>query len=135
VTTFDDMMEACLSSLYEGERNKISVQLLCRIVRICADTVTPPDPNEGPPALQHIKAWSARIRDVVWRPDTNRFAHIVTIESDLAVGLMRIGFDDATAYWYSSDDVVEIPVHRALAHEWNERHRANSAGATPVTDS
>jgi hypothetical protein len=135
VSVYDSMMEACLQGLYEGERNKLSVQLLCRIVRICADTVSPLDPDEDPPGLQYIKAWSARLRDVVWRPDINRFADIKVIDSDLAVGLMRIEFDDGQAFWYSSEDVIEIPVHRSLAHEWNERHRTDAAGATPVIDS
>jgi hypothetical protein len=133
VNLYDSMMQACLSGLNEGERHQISVGLLCRIVGLCAEVVEPDDPDEAPPALQYIKASMVRLHDTVWRPETERFAAVVTTDADLSVGLIRVEFDDGATFWYSTADTVQIPLYETRARDWNQRHPA-AAGATPTED-
>jgi hypothetical protein len=136
VDPFDKMLRACLDGLYEGERREITAHLLGRIVRICADVV---DAVEGTPApaLLWIKAWTLRVGDLVWKPEPELFAGVTLIDSDSAVGVLRVAFDDDTASWYSSADTVQIPMQRAVARAWNDRRRRHGIfqGATPMTHS
>lgn len=136
VDLFDTMMRACLDGLYEGERREITAFLLGRIVRICADVVD--DDQDVPlPALLWIKAWTLRVGDLVWRPEPELFAGVTLIDSDSAVGVLRVAFDDDSTSWYSSADTVQIPMHRAVARTWNDRRRCYGFphGATPMTNS
>lgn len=94
--------------------------------------------NDTPPDLNFIKAWTLRIGDLVWEPWREQFLPVRRIDTDLAVGVMRVEFEGDWANWYSSADVVQIPRNRARAREWNEQKRLRSAeaqGATPMTDS
>lgn len=127
---YDSMMRACMDGLEEYERREINAGLLDRIVRICADVAVEIGDSRTPPTLQHIKAWSLRVGDTVWMPESENFATAKVIRSD-DVGLLRVEFGHDITHWYASEDVVQIPVHRALAERWNERHR--HAGATPTS--
>lgn len=121
MSTYDALLQTCIAGLTPAERTRVSDHVLRRIVWLCASATTPFDANEDPPGLQYIKAWTIRPHDVIWRPNTRRFAAVIAAEGDPLVGLMHVTFNDGTAHWYATDDVAEIPSQRSTANEWNQR--------------
>ena len=136
---YDRMLLACMDAMYDGERQAVSVDLLQRIVAICAGVaapvdpdVDPVDPDVDPDDLQFIKASMLRPYDLIWQPDSRTFVEIRHIDQD-DVGLYRAEFTDGTTAWYAGAEPLQIPALRAHAHDWNERHRIQQS--TTRTDS
>jgi hypothetical protein len=112
------MLRACLEGLSEEDRRVISVDMLQRIVKICDGAIPT---AEAIPELQHIRAFTLRIGDLVWNPNTSTFLTVRTIEDNGE--LQRIEYADQSATWCAPDDMFQVPVHRVLACEWADRRR------------
>jgi hypothetical protein len=119
--TFHLMRRACIESLDTNSRREVGEDLLNRIIRACADAVTPAD-HSNPPELQYIRAFTLRVGDLVWRPDQQAFFVPREIKTD-SIGLLHVEYHEIGPVWYTTDEVLQVPLHRHLAAEWNERRR------------